>query len=502
MKRAIIAILLIFLSFLIKAQNSVGIGVANSNNNAVLELVSPNNNQGFLTPRLSTTQKNAMSGSLTNSENGLLIFDNETNLFSYWNSGQWSDMNFVPPGDGSVFGSGAVNQLAFWSSDNNLSTDSNLFWDSSNSYLGVGTSTPFSHLHIVGTVDDATGNNGVFMSIDNNNVTPGALSGIRFKSNDTGTTNDAYKAAILFQRGGNDGNPFGTGSFIFALSNEGDDNSNFAVSDAVFTINNFQAALYQTGATNKQFRVNANTTFTGTISPFGPISLNFSHGNDGALLMSTGTGTAPEWTTTSTIQVDRTHNRVGIGSTWPQHKLVVDDNASDFVAEFRNTNTAIGAGAIKASLGPAAPSIGTLYIGFYSSNGSQYQGGIEGTGAGGVNLLTTSDRRLKENIIDAPINATDILKNTRIRQFNYIGSSKAKIGFIAQELMETYPSAVTGDENGDPLTDPMTVAYSELIPVLIKGFQELKAEVESLKAQNRSLQHKIDRNTASIGPDQ
>jgi hypothetical protein len=73
------------------AQNSVGIGVANPNKNAVLELISPGNNQGLLIPKLTTAQRTAASftGALTTKENGLMVFDSDDNMFYYWQAGQW-----------------------------------------------------------------------------------------------------------------------------------------------------------------------------------------------------------------------------------------------------------------------------------------------------------------------------------------------------------------------------------------------------------------------------
>ena len=69
----------------------VGIGTTTPNANAVLELKSPGNNQGFLVPRLTTAQRTAGSfvSSLGASEKGLLVFDTNDNKFYYWNGSAW-----------------------------------------------------------------------------------------------------------------------------------------------------------------------------------------------------------------------------------------------------------------------------------------------------------------------------------------------------------------------------------------------------------------------------
>jgi hypothetical protein len=82
--------LLLFISA-IPSFAQVGIGTENPNPRAVLELKSPNNNQGFLVPRLTTAQRTAASfvSSLTDEDNGLLVFDSDTNKFFYWSEGNW-----------------------------------------------------------------------------------------------------------------------------------------------------------------------------------------------------------------------------------------------------------------------------------------------------------------------------------------------------------------------------------------------------------------------------
>jgi len=84
----------IFNVFLAKGQNSVGIGIVNPNKNAVLELVSTGNNQGLLVPKLTTAQRTAAGfiSSLSDSENGLLIFDKDENKFYFWQASQWQPL--------------------------------------------------------------------------------------------------------------------------------------------------------------------------------------------------------------------------------------------------------------------------------------------------------------------------------------------------------------------------------------------------------------------------
>ena len=96
----------------IRAQNSVGIGTETPNPNAVLHLVSPNQNQGLLIPTMRTEQRTAEAfvQRLSAAESGLLVYDTQENAFYYWmNPGGW-----MPVASGQVGGdlSGQLTNLA------------------------------------------------------------------------------------------------------------------------------------------------------------------------------------------------------------------------------------------------------------------------------------------------------------------------------------------------------------------------------------------------------
>ena len=71
------------------AQNSVGIGTSAPNAHAVLELVSPGHNQGFLVPGLTSSQRATLASSLSSTDNGLLVYDTSEGKFYYWQALQW-----------------------------------------------------------------------------------------------------------------------------------------------------------------------------------------------------------------------------------------------------------------------------------------------------------------------------------------------------------------------------------------------------------------------------
>ena len=93
---------------------------------------------------------------------------------------------------------------------------------------------------------------------------------------------------------------------------------------------------------------------------------------------------------------------------------------------------------------------------------------------------TTSDRRLKTNIVDAP-SASEDIDAIQVRSFDWKADGvHQKYGVIAQELESVAPSAVN---HGDKEDDPMGVDYSKLVPMLIKEIQSLRNRVAELEGE-------------------
>jgi hypothetical protein len=88
-----------------------------------------------------------------------------------------------------------------------------------------------------------------------------------------------------------------------------------------------------------------------------------------------------------------------------------------------------------------------------------------------------SDISLKENIVNTSSKLNDLLK-VRIVNYNLIGQEEKHLGVIAQELEEIFPAMI--ETNSESLK---SVKYSVFVPMLIKAIQELKAEIDILKAQ-------------------
>jgi len=119
---------------------------------------------------------------------------------------------------------------------------------------------------------------------------------------------------------------------------------------------------------------------------------------------------------------------------------------------------------------------GNPYARFYYNATSI--GSITQSGTTAVLYNTSSDVRLKHDIIDAP-DASNLIDALQVRSFKWnADNSEQRYGFVAQELLEVAPEAVSQPADPD---DMMGVDYSKLVPMLVKEIQSLRARVAQLE---------------------
>jgi len=124
-------------------------------------------------------------------------------------------------------------------------------------------------------------------------------------------------------------------------------------------------------------------------------------------------------------------------------------------------------------------------------------------------INTTSDRRIKKNIVDTSANALDTLDKVRVVDFEWDDPSDvtngknargAWTGVIAQEVIDHIPYAVNAprdpqtmeplpdakrlDNEGNEFDQLWLLNYGNIVPLLIKAVQELKSEIAQLKEGN------------------
>lgn len=97
------------------------------------------------------------------------------------------------------------------------------------------------------------------------------------------------------------------------------------------------------------------------------------------------------------------------------------------------------------------------------------------------NITANSDRRLKENIV--PINdALETIHKLQGVKFNKIGQERTDIGFIAQDVEEVLAEVVSEGPDGYK-----TLAYSNMVALLVEGIKDLSKQVEDLKNEIKDL---------------
>ena len=188
--------------------------------------------------------------------------------------------------------------------------------------------------------------------------------------------------------------------------------------------------------------------------------------SDGVLLVNTTTATADDMTAGAC--------HIASNATTTSPTLIVDDSDTSvesasicMAVMFSNDNTFSE----------------SKYISFRDLGGEQ--GTISGTGGGSVDYNTSSDERLKENIRDTG-DKWDVVKQIKVKDYEWKSSGNPDTGYIAQELNEVWsnPVSVGGD---DVKQNPWSVNYGKMTPILTKALQEAMARIETLETELAKL---------------
>jgi hypothetical protein len=120
-------------------------------------------------------------------------------------------------------------------------------------------------------------------------------------------------------------------------------------------------------------------------------------------------------------------------------------------------------------------------IGGWSDGANVYRMTLDASGNAVFrnNVTAYSDARLKTNV-ETITNALDTVSKMRGVTYERIESGVKGVGVIAQEMKEVLPEVVMEAATEDEF---MSVAYGNIVGVLIEAIKELKAEIEVLKGQ-------------------
>ncbi|MFN8155082.1 MAG: tail fiber domain-containing protein [Bacteroidia bacterium] len=363
--------------------------------------------------------------------------------------------------------------------------------------VGIGTTTPTAKLEVAGTVKitDGTQGSGKVLTSDAN--------GLATWTTPTGLPSGAAAGNTPYWNGT---------AWVTNNSNVYNNGGNVGIGTATPT-----TKLEVAGTSN----LNGDTKVDGVIrtSKTAPIGQHGSSmwigGNDNGNLFTPGTAEAgirifnnsiaPGQSTIQgwdyftsqarDIIMNDAGGKVGIGTASPAYTFdVTTSKTGSFAARIYNSGNTTTSTALVVRGCDANGTSGSLLQTFQSGNGTTY-GSISFTSTG-ISYNTTSDMRLKKNITDSKT-GMDVLKKIQIKDYQYIRRGDEVVqGFLAQQLYEVYPQAVTKgtderDENGN-LVNPWMVDYSKLTPLLIKSVQEQQEEIEALKAQNEKLMQQME----------
>jgi hypothetical protein len=123
--------------------------------------------------------------------------------------------------------------------------------------------------------------------------------------------------------------------------------------------------------------------------------------------------------------------------------------------------------------------------GMISIRRSNSQVGVISVTTSGTTYNTTSDRRLKQDI--EPLQATDKLMQMNPVSYNWKSDPDGprSMGFIAQEMQEVMPEAVsTGDD------DMMSMDYGRITPILVSALQDAHRKIEQLEQRIADMEAK------------
>lgn len=362
----------------------------------------------------------------------------------------------------------AMDQSATVGSDltvtNNLTVDTNtLHVNASTNRVGIGITSPTRKLHL----HEATASTDNYLSITNNSTGSTATNGLLIGLGTTGAgTIWHYNNQPLV---------FGTNNTervrITAAGNVGIKNNNPGVTLAV------DVSATGTGFSDGLNVRNTTTASYISIHPQGSTS-PVSSWDNGCLIEGVPASTG------NTIISAFTNNLVFQTASRTERMRITDDGRlllgiSSILSTNYRLNVKYLGGGSQYGIGFRPDANDTVVAIFENAAGTSV--GSISQNASNAYFNTSSDYRLKSNI--QPLtNALSKIEKLKPSKYTWLCDLKESEGFIAHELQEVIPYAVTGKKDAikeDGSIDPQQVDLSKVVPLLTAAIQELKAIVDA-----------------------
>ena len=351
---------------------------------------------------------------------------------------------------GSALSGGAANKVAFWTGASTLSNNTNFHWDDSNARLGIGTTSPYAKLSVVGEVV------GSYFTATSTTATTTLSGGLSVGPSGTGITSRQNGSAV----------GIGINNPSYPLELRAPNGYGFIHSNA------FSQSL---------------GTYLGSVGGmFGTLS-----NNDLWFFVNSG-GSNPAQNANKMV-IKSPSGNVGIGTTSPYAKFSVwgSGTGSNILANFvNNASTTLLAVFENGNVGIGTTTPATLLEVGGSSANLTLDGYLNCTGftsnANGLVACTASDQHLKQDVVSlgdsSGLAAIDALNPVSFSwRPGADRGSERQYGLVAQEVRGVFPNLVaTSSPTALTPDGTLTVNYDGLIAPMILAIQQLDARTSFL----------------------
>tara|TARA_B100001109_G_scaffold170764_1_gene139461 strand:+ start:1 stop:954 length:954 start_codon:yes stop_codon:yes gene_type:complete len=184
---------------------------------------------------------------------------------------------------------------------------------------------------------------------------------------------------------------------------------------------------------------------------------------------------------TERMRIDASGN-VSINGTATSGKLNVENTSANFAIFAVNAANNYGTATLCHTYGS-----GTRYLMDFRVGGTSPSNQVGTITSNGSTTAynTASDYRLKENV-DYTWDAITRLKQLKPARFNFKDDTDTTVdGFLAHEVSDIVPEAVTGEKDGEKMQG---IDQSKLVPLLTKALQEQQTIIDDLKSRIETLE--------------
>ena len=376
-------------------------------------------------------------------------------------------------------------------------TSQKFFWDAADERLGIGTTSPISILETYNTSSAA------ILS-----TTTTGYSGFRARS----TSGNFYSFID-----DSTGSAFSTGAYSRVFWSDGAYPMVFGTNaaEAMRIDSSGNIIIGDTSNNGRKFRVKGSGDLVELVSTnagAGGAQLDLKHESASAangdlvgIINFSGLDSGSQNTQYASIQgvasdisAEAGELRLGVresSSTYNADAVVIDSSGNLLVGTTSVDSNTTGHGLLVNNVAYHTRAGSTLLLNRLSTDGDIAVFRKDGTTVGSVSVTssgttynTTSDIRLKTDI--QPISdATDKLMSMNPVKHKWIADPEADAvhGFIAQEMMNVVPEAVSGDPEGEEM---MSMDYGRITPVLVAALQDAIKEITALKERLSELEAK------------